>query len=191
MTRLERFVFNHQEIADHITTSSDSTDFCLEFVGDEDCGLGFCLTVRGRDEFRKVITQIHTMGIGLLDAASIKREEPPGAIPAPAQTIEEAQCACSMLPLHPVSAHHVICEAREGGGAIPTPAPPSEISPSERQRLHALLQWCHAAIDPEANPRLCKMLYDELKACEGGQCVPGEAEREAASPARSRNELPE
>jgi hypothetical protein len=64
MITIEQFYFNYKEASSHITAGSDGTDFYIEFHGAE--GPSLCVTMRGRDDFRRLISHIHDMGIGLV-----------------------------------------------------------------------------------------------------------------------------
>jgi hypothetical protein len=65
MVTIEKFYFNFNEAASHVTVGGDSTDYYLEFVGSGDAPVNIKITMRGRDEFGKLIQLIYSMATGL------------------------------------------------------------------------------------------------------------------------------
>ena len=66
MLTIEKFYFTFKEAASHVTMSANSVDWTLEFVGAEDAPVSIAIRMRGKEEFRKLLEHIHSMGIGIL-----------------------------------------------------------------------------------------------------------------------------
>lgn len=77
MLTIERFYFSAADASGKITAGSDGTDYSLEFHGGEGEGPALRLTVRGRDEFRRVLGTIASLGETLVSPPTIAAPAPP------------------------------------------------------------------------------------------------------------------
>lgn len=69
MLTIEKFYSSYEEAAPHVTGSSDSTDWHINFVPAADEGVYIKIVMRGREDFRKLIQQIYDVGMGMLEAS--------------------------------------------------------------------------------------------------------------------------
>lgn len=67
MITFEKFYFNFEdEAATHVTVGACGDDWSIEFIGSEDAPVSLVIRMRGRDNFRKLIEQINSMGLGIV-----------------------------------------------------------------------------------------------------------------------------
>lgn len=64
MITIEKFYFDAEEAIENICGGSYSDDYHITFVG-ESGELNIEITVRGAEEFKKVIQNIYDLGMGL------------------------------------------------------------------------------------------------------------------------------
>ena len=69
MLTIEKFYFSYEAAAPYVTGSSDGTDLNIQFIGAEEESLNIKISMRGREDFRKLIQHIYDVGIGMLESS--------------------------------------------------------------------------------------------------------------------------